>query len=287
MSRRVMLLVNLDKPGAGEAARAVRGAIESHGKVVHEEPAEWGEPIRQTHGADLVVVLGGDGTLMAQSRRCVDLNLPMLGVNVGKVGFLAEFDLNAVLEQAPRLFGREILALREHPVLAAEVSGHGAGIALNEVVVTAGPPYRMIELCLRIDGADGPQLSGDGLIVSTPMGSTAYNLSAGGPIVSPGVDALAITPIAAHSLAFRPIVVPGESVVELEVLRANHGNGENPGTALVLDGQVHRRLGEGDRVRIARDGRRVAFVRNERASYWSTVIDKLHWGAPPKAREGS
>ena len=289
MGRRVLMLVNREKPGADDVAARVHAAVERFGTLVGEENAEWGE-LRGFGGdgggeVDLVVVLGGDGTLMAQSRRCLGLGVPLLGVNAGRVGFLAEFDADAVEAQAEALFGDGELSLRRHPVLRAEVGGEVAGIAVNEAVVTAGPPYRMIELCLRIDGEAGPKLSGDGLIVGTPMGSTAYNLSAGGPIMAPEVDGLVITPIAAHSLAFRPIVVVGESVVELELLRANAGNGENPGTALVLDGQVNRRLGEGDRVTIRREGRSVSFVRNGSASYWQTVIQKLHWAAPPRERD--
>jgi NAD+ kinase len=151
--------------------------------------------------------------------------------------------------------------------------------ALNECVVTSGPPYRMIALSVSINGEAGPTFSGDGLIVSTPTGSTAYNVSAGGPIVSPDTDALVITPIAAHSLAFRPIVVAGSSDIEATMLRGNAG-----GTALVLDGHVVATLGEGDRVRVGREGPPIRFVRNPRGSYWTTLIEKLNWAIPPRLR---
>lgn len=298
MPRSVLLLVNRDKPEAAQAAGEVRALIERHGRVVAEQDGGSSEPVRDAKGADLIVVLGGDGTLLSQARRCADLNLPLLGVNVGRLGFLAEFDLASLREQAAAVLGGPGLATHEVRMLRAEVFEGGAkqsrfsDTALNEAVVTAGPPYRMISLALSIDGAPGPTVSGDGLIVSTPTGSTAYNVSAGGPIVAPGTDAMVITPIAAHSLAFRPIVVPGSSRVEFTMLRVNEGRGPadrrqgaGRGTTLVLDGQVTTPLGEGERVSVTLDGRRVRFVRNPRGSYWATLIDKLVWAAPPRMRK--
>jgi NAD+ kinase len=129
-------------------------------------------------------------------------------------------------------------------------------------------------------------VSGDGMIVSTPTGSTAYNVSAGGPIVGPGVDAMTITPIAAHSLSFRPIVVGADSRVELLMLRVNAGraDGQATGTTLVMDGQVSTPLAAGDRITLTRDARPVYFVRNPLGGYWRTLIDKMHWAASPRLR---
>ncbi len=157
------------------------------------------------------------------------------------------------------------------------------GHALNEAVVTAGPPYRVIELCIVINGEPGPSVRGDGVIVSTALGSTAYNVSAGGPIVHPGVDATLITPIAAHSLAFRPIAVPGDSTIEIVPTQLN--NRGEAGTTLVLDGQIQRRIHAGQRVRIARSDQAVKLVTNTESVYWRTLIDKLHWAKPPALRD--
>lgn len=307
MPRSVLLVVNRDKPEAATAAAEVRGLIERYGKLVGELDSDAGEPLRDARGADLIVVLGGDGTLLSQARRCVDLGLPLLGVNLGKLGFLAEFDLASLREQAGAVLGGSPPATHVVRMLRTEVFEPGApapkgapppvprftGSALNECVVTAGPPYRMISMALSIDGEPGPTVSGDGLIVSTPTGSTAYNVSAGGPIVAPGADATVITPIAAHSLAFRPIVVPASSRVELTMLRVNQSfgpgdrrHGPGRGTSLVLDGHATTWLAEGERVVVTSDGRPVHFVRNPRGSYWATLIDKLHWAAPPKLRAG-
>jgi NAD+ kinase len=150
---------------------------------------------------------------------------------------------------------------------------------LNECVITAGPPFRMIAIETRFNQEAGPTVSGDGIIVSTPTGSTAYNVSAGGPIVAPDADVLLITPIAAHSLAFRPIVVGATSRIELTMQRVNKG-----GTVLVLDGQVTQPLAVGDRIVLTRDSRRIRFVRNPRGGYWSTLTDKMRWGEAPRVR---
>lgn len=284
MPRRVLLLVNRDKSDAAPAAARVRAVIERHGVLVRElDAALNGEPIDDTH-ADLVVVLGGDGTLLTQSRRCIRLGAPMLGVNAGRLGFMAEFDVDALEAQGEAIFGDGPLTTSHAaPLLVSITSERGetrpCGLALNEAVITAGPPFRMIELCLRIDGAAGPRLSGDGLIVSTPLGSTAYNLSAGGPILSPGVPAWSVTPIAAHSLAFRPIIVPETTELEASLLRVNEG-----GSSVVLDGQVVAPVDAGDRVRIRRADERVRFVRNPQGNFWRTVIEKLHWAAAPTVR---
>lgn len=289
MSRRVLLLVNRDKPDAAHAAAQVRALIASRGACVAElDAVQSAEPLTDAHGAQLIVVLGGDGTLISQARRCAALQLPILGVNVGRLGFLAEYDLASLREQAAFVFGDDPLPTRELRQLRAQVHAHAArsphfeAAAINEAVVNAGPPYRMISMALRIGREDGPTVTGDGLIVSTPTGSTAYNVSAGGPILAPELDAMVITPIAAHTLAFRPVVVPIDTRIELAILRANAAGPH--GTSLSLDGQLNCPLREGDRVTIARDPRTIRFVRNPLASYWATLIDKLHWAAPPTLR---
>lgn len=286
-----MLLVNRTKPDVVAALGEVRGLITAHGSIVAEAEATSDEPILDARGANLIVVLGGDGTLLSQSRRCVGLGLPMLGVNLGKLGFMAEFDLASLREQAPTLFGDGALSLQDRPLIRCGVHAVGGparfeGLALNDCVVTAGPPYRMISIGLRIDGQAGPTVDGDGLIVSTPIGSTAYNVSAGGSILSPHVDALAITPIAAHSLSFRPVVVAGSSRIELLLHRVNEPAPGAPGagTTLVLDGQVLVPLSRGDRVVLHRNSERVRFVRNPRTSYWATLLTKMNWAAPPRGR---
>ena len=291
MPRSVLLLINRDKPDAVAAADEVRAMIRAYGILAAEVDAQSGPPLSDARGATLIVVLGGDGTLLSQTRRCANLSVPLLGVNFGKLGFLAEYDLTSLREQAPFLFSDAALPTRVIHMLRAEVfSGESSSprfssAALNECVLTAGPPYRMISLALRINKEEGPIVSGDGIIVSTPTGSTAYNVSAGGPIVTPDVDAMVITPIAAHSLAFRPIVVGADSRIELTMHRVNPPAAPgNPGTVLVLDGQVSTPLSVGDRIVLGRDQRPIQFVRNPLGGYWSTLTDKMHWAAAPRLR---
>lgn len=300
MGRSVLLIVNREKPEVCGALGEIRGLIERHGTLVGELDAHGGA-IEDACGAELIVVLGGDGTILAQTRRCVDLGVPILGVNFGRLGFLAEFDASCFSSRAALLLGGAApLPIVERLMISASVFAPGdsdgseprfRGVALNDAVVTNGPPYRMIELGLRIDGSEGPVFSGDGVVASTPVGSTGYSVSAGGPIVSPGLRALTIAPIAAHSLAFRPIVLPGEAEVELTVLRANvmpgcgDGADRDPawaGTTLVLDGQVLHPLGGGERIRLGAHARPALLVENPEVGYWQTLVEKMHWGLSPR-----
>jgi len=288
MGRRILLFVNSSRPHIQKVIGHVRTLIETHGTIV-EELNTRGEPITDTKGADLIVVLGGDGTILGQARRCVGLGIPIVGINLGHLGFLAEFDLDAFETHAPRLIGGGELNIDDRLMIRVEVTRNGeqicTGTALNDCVVTAGPPFRMIEIGISIDHENGPTLKGDGVIVSTPSGSTAYSSSAGGPIVAPGLEAMTITPIAAHSLAFRPIVVPAASVIELDIHAANSVDDSDAcrcsGTTLVLDGQVMQPLTGGERIRIERNADHLRLVRNPDMSYWRTLVRKLHWAVPP------
>ncbi len=290
MPRRVLLLVNRDKPRVHAALDEIRAIINEHGTLAAELDTNDG-PLTDAHSADLIIVLGGDGTFLAQVRRCAALGLPMMGVNFGNLGFLAEFDLASFRAQAAHLFGSAPLLTSDRLLIACEVfRGRNKapvfkGHALNDWVVTAGAPFRLIEIRMFFDGTEGPLLRGDGLIVSTPTGSTGYSVSAGGPIIAPGVEAIAVTPIAAHSLGFRPLVVPTSTTLELVLDRANAGASSGAvsghGTTLVQDGQVLVPLHDGDRLRFSRHTQSVKLVRNPEGSYWRTLMRKMHWATPP------
>lgn len=289
--RSTLLVVNPDKPHADKAALELIALIEQHGRLIAQIPS-GDEPLPSgAEGADLIVVIGGDGTLLGESRRFAGRSVPVLGVNIGKLGFLAEFDLESVREQAESLFGRGQLRTREVSMLRAQIRTctgclEHVGVAMNEAVVTAGPPYRVIELGIRINGSPGPVVRGDGIIVSTAVGSTAYNVSAGGPIVHPLVDTTVITPIAAHSLAFRPIAVPGTSSIEISPIRINDEEASG-GTTLVLDGQIQRRIMPDERVLVTRSAETLRLVINPANNYWRTLADKLHWAKPPAAPQAA
>lgn len=290
MRRRTLLLINTSKPDAVEAEASVRALIEKHGVLVGEaDGADESSDDATFADAELAIVLGGDGTLLSHARRFGHLGIPLLGVNFGKLGFLAEFDMESLRAQAADLLGGGELPTRELRRLRAEV--HGAdgrlrlsGTALNDAVIAAGPPFRMIELGLRVDGYAGPRLLGDGLIVSTPTGSTAYNLSAGGPIMEPGVGGLAVTPIAAHTLAFRPIVVSSESTIEIVLHRVNT-DGCGGGTTLLLDGVSEGVCEAGERLVVKQDASRISFVRNRDRPFWQTLVHKMHWAKTPTLRK--
>lgn len=299
MARRVLLLINRSKPEICSVLDEMRSVVTgASGEIVAEHDALVDGPasLEETHGAEVLLVLGGDGTILSQARRFAHLRLPLLGVNYGKLGFLAEFDLESLKRHAAGIFCSGPLNLLPRRMMevrvkrASPLAGLGesevAGLALNDAVVVAGEPFRMIEALLSIDGHPGPVAAGDGVVVSTPIGSTAYNASAGGPIMSPDVDAMVITPIAAQSLSFRPVVVRGSSTVALMMARVNapHGEGGMGGTSLVLDGRVACRLHKGDEVIIKAHDEPVRFVRNPTQNYWATLIQKMHWAARPRLR---
>ncbi len=288
MGRSVVLVVNRAKPEAAAAAREVRALIERHGSVLAEVDARKSARLPKKK-PDLLVVLGGDGTLLSQTRHSAHLDVPLLGVNFGKLGFLAEFDMEALRQQSKTLFGAGSLPTRSVSMLQAECWNpgdkrpHATGLALNEAVITAGPPFRMIELSLSLNGVPGPVMRGDGLIIATPVGSTAYTLSAGGPVLAPSVDAIVVTPVAPQSLAFRPLVLSADSLLEVGMIRVNQGPGGS-GSALVLDGQEMTPLESGSRVLVSRHPRRVRFVHNKKTDFLDTLVKKLRWAMAPDLR---
>lgn len=289
MSRTVLVFINRSKPDAVAVLEEVLGMIKSHGRVAGVIDIAEAKPLPSTDGVDLLLVLGGDGSLLSAAHKSRHLGLPILGVNVGRVGFMSGFELDRLRLSAASVFGKGELTTRRLSTLGVEVrsktndSIRFSAVAFNEFVITAGPPFRMISLALTIDGEPGPAVSGDGMIVSTPIGSTAYNVSAGGPIVAPGANAYVITPIAAHSLSFRPIVVPDSCVIELRLDEVNATNGG--GTTLVADGQISHQMLAGDRIRYFGTEQSVELVVDPYVSYWRTLLSKMHWAAAPRQRE--
>jgi NAD+ kinase len=228
---------------------------------------------------DLLVVLGGDGTLLGMAARtgATGRAVPILGVNFGRLGFLTEVTLDelySTLESAlagtAKLQERRLLSatvLRRHETRHAQV-------VLNDVVVTRGEISRVIDLEVTVNGEFVTRAKADGIIVASPTGSTAYNLAASGPIVHPEVDALVITPIAPHTLANRPIVIPAASVVEVRpVESARQGD-----VLATFDGQTTFKLDAHDVVRVTRAPSPVRIVRAASRTYFDTLREKLGWG---------
>ncbi len=294
---RVIILANKDKPPVTEALAELRPWLNQRAKIVAEPDLSLqtsGSSI-PLPGSDLAIVLGGDGTLLSQAKHVVGEGIPMLGVNFGKLGFLAEFNVyqlrrhwDAIAANRCRIGKRVMLEVAAFDAQAADCSVDKVdlahckftGTALNEAVVTAGEPFRIIEIELTINPetshSSSATCAGDGVIVATPSGSTAYNLSAGGPIVSPTTDALCITPICPHSLAFRPIVVHADDCVRLRVVRAN------PGSHLVIDGHESVALEPNEQIWIRRYPKPLLLVHNPELSYWQMLAKKMHWAAKPQ-----
>jgi NAD+ kinase len=231
---------------------------------------------------DLVVVLGGDGTLLAVARRAAG-GPPILGVNLGRLGFLTEVQRNSLY---PALV--EVLAghytLEPRSLFEVEhLRGNGERAtyrALNDVVLAKSALSRVIELSLTVDSRPVARYRADGLVISTPTGSTAYNLSAGGPILHPLLPVAVITPICPHTLTLRPLVVPDSSIVEAAIeARPDEAAGRVDQVYLTIDGQEGSEVGAGDRVRVTRSPQPVYLVRTgERGSIFDGLKAKLHWG---------
>ena len=225
--------------------------------------------------SDMVLVLGGDGTMLSAARLLEERAVPILGVNMGGLGFLTEITLDQLYPALEKVFAKEFM-VEERLMLRADIHRHGEHVAkatvLNDVVVSKGTLARMIEIQILIDGQFVTRLRGDGLIVSTPTGSTAYSLSAGGPIIHPTVQALILTPICPHTLTHRPLLVPRG--VALEVTLTSQAEG----AMATFDGQVGVALVQGDTVAIAVSEHRTQLIRLPDRTYYDLLRRKLKWG---------
>ena len=233
---------------------------------------------------DFAIVFGGDGSIISTARSLSKASVPVIGVNVGKLGFLAEFSVGELKDFFPCLTSGKA-AIERRMMLGCRVFSGGGGrnrtekfcsAALNDIFITAGPPFKMIELKISVDGQPLAGCISDGLIISTPTGSTAYNLSSGGPILSPKMEAMVITPICPHSLSFRPIVINADGKVEVFGIRVNKG------TTVSVDGQVSSRLSIEDVVSVERQSCDFLIVNNPLRSQWDTLATKLGWAEKPK-----
>ncbi len=225
--------------------------------------------------SDMVLVLGGDGTMLSAARLLEERAVPILGVNMGGLGFLTEITLDQLYPALEKVFAQEFM-VEERLMLRADMHRHGEQVAkatvLNDVVVSKGTLARMIEIQILIDGQFVTRLRGDGLIVSTPTGSTAYSLSAGGPIIHPTVQALILTPICPHTLTHRPLLVPRDVALEVTL------TSQVEGAMATFDGQVGVALVQGDTVAIAVSEHRTQLIRLPDRTYYDVLRRKLKWG---------
>jgi len=222
---------------------------------------------------DLMIVIGGDGTLLHAARHFIDSDTPMLGINLGRVGFLTDTPIGSMFEVMEQILAGHLETTR-HFSLHVEVWRDGVkvaeGSAMNDVVLERSAVPRMIGFEMTVQGQFVFRMRGDGLILATPAGSTAYALSSGGPIVHPSVNAISVVPVCPHSLSNRPIVVPAEDVIELKLVESRFG------AALNLDGEELLQVQQGDCAIVRKNGV-ISLVYLPGRNYFEVLRNKLHW----------
>lgn len=271
--KRAIVLGFAGRPHVVEEARRLRPTIEKQVDVVVEDFASAVD-LSQVE-ADVAIVFGGDGSILRAAHQMGYHQLPVLAVNLGRLGYLADLTPNE-LPEALKDFCAGKLEIVEHLMFECRVLRGGdvrvQALGLNETAIHCGPPYALIEVDLYVDSELATTYSGDGLIVSTPVGSTAHSLSAGGPILRKNMQAFVFAPLSPHTLTNRSVVDTADHVYELAVRRPN------PATAVIVDGHVLCTLESEDRVRIERAAPRFLLVNAPGHSYYRTLREKLGWG---------
>lgn len=272
----VLLLSDSRGERVQQESRRLRGWLENRGLAVSERQTDAEDFV--CGPADLGVVLGGDGTFLRAAGCLVGQDFPLIGIRLGSFGYLAELDpqgwephLEALLQGRGAIEYWQRLRCR---VRTATEDWRDLGLALNDVVLTAAKVARIVDVGLRIDGEDITRYRGDGVIVATPVGSTAHSLAAGGPIVERSDRCLLLTPLASHAMSYRPLVLNAARRLEMVVLGARHG------TAVTLDGQDTLNLEEGCVVEVSDAGQDLAVATILPRSRFRTLRERLHWGAP-------
>ena len=277
---RAVLLVDGSRQALADRAADLRSLIERHFDVA-AAISDFALPFPAVD-ADLAIVFGGDGSILRAARQMGFAQIPVLGVNLGRLGFLAEIqpeDLDDILPQ----IATGQYAVVKHLMFDCRVLRDGHEISrtlgLNEATVLAGPPFSMIEVELYVDANLATTYSCDGLIVSTPVGSTAHNLAAGGPIMEKSLQTFVVSPICPHTLTNRPVVDGADHVYELVVPKPNEG------TSLLVDGKPIGQVTASDRIRIERSTAEFQLIEVRGRGYYRTLREKLGWGGRLKAKE--
>ena len=240
------------------------------------EVSERVAPGELTGRAELIIAIGGDGSMLHAARAGATAGIPLLGINRGRLGFLADVHPSEHLESLDRLLAGDYVS-ENRMLLKAEIFGSGepidCGLALNDVVIKRQDTGRMLEFQSTVDGRFVNTHGGDGFIVATPTGSTAYALSCGGPIVAPGLDAIVLAPICPHTLSDRPIVIPATSMTEINIV-------DDPvdSAQVSCDGEVAGEITAGDRLRVAAAEQRVELIHPSEYDYYEILRSKLNWG---------
>lgn len=279
--RRIAVVAKRVSPEAVEAAAELADWLRRRGLAVAvDKPisecagSTGGELFDAGEAYDLVVVLGGDGTLLSVARS-LEVGVPLLGVNLGNLGFLTEVRRSELYPAIMRALAGEV-DIEERAVLDVTLrrsSGETESYrVLNDAVINKSALARIIELALELDGRRVTTYRSDGLIISTPTGSTAYNLSANGPILSPRLPVVVLTPICPHTLSQRPIVVPESATIDVRLVT------DHEEVYLTLDGQEGTHLEVGDTICVRRSPRAVRLVRVSGRTFYDNLRDRLNWG---------
>lgn len=273
-TRRVAIIRHPAKPEAQAIMASLVKCLSRHAEVAATGVIEEAPAILRAN-LDRVIVLGGDGSILAVARGMDSRETPIVGVNFGKLGYLAEFSMADFERHVHVILHDEGLIGRRMMIHAAVHRAEGEVIespAVNDCVVQAGPPFRMVQLSILVDGEQITTVAGDGLVLATPTGSTAHNMSAGGPIVQSQVSAIVLTPLSPHSLTHRPVVVSGSSTLQVLAREVNEG------TTLTIDGQISIPLRRDDELILRRHTRDFLLIHNPTRTAWHTLTTKLKWG---------
>lgn len=281
--RRVGLVANPGKTAGRAVLRQVAEAVAASGRTVQAEAAtaEFGalsvatqpSALKLARAVDLLIVVGGDGTFLGVARDVAGARASMIGVNVGRLGFLTTIPPRRIAESLERIWAGEFRS-EQRPLIEVTAPTVNAGrpvLAMNDFVVARGSGSRLIELAVRVNGCELTQYRCDGLIVSSPTGSTAYSLAAGGAIVSPDAEVFVLTPICPHTLTNRPVILNLNSTIEIVARSANLE------TCLSADGILVGRVECGDAVQIRRSGKCVRLLHLEGDTFFRTLSTKLRW----------
>ncbi len=278
-SKKVKLTIFGD-PAKGHVAKAIDDFLETTANQA-EITGNYNvrKPLPETFkNCDYAVVFGGDGSIIKAARELANSQVPVIGVNLGKLGFLAEFNVSELTNYFDNIVKGKV-TIEKRMMLSCFIERENKKIftstAVNDIFINAGPPYRMVELQIRVNGQSLAGCVSDGLIIATPTGSTAYNLSAGGPILAGKMKAIIINPICPHSLNFRPIVIDPDSNIDIVGLKLNRG------TTLSVDGQISHKVTPKDTITVETHKNKFLIVNNPARTHWDTLAEKLQWAKTP------
>lgn len=286
---RFFLIANSEKDVGLEMADRIKSLIENMGRECHIRQIEnedvsdekfskcrYTNPEEVPEGTDCIIVLGGDGTLILAARDLVKLDIPMIGVNIGNLGYLAEVEKQDIEETIEKLV-TDRYNIESRIMLSGSVYRNGteieSNIALNDIVVGRSGSLRVIDFNIYVDGILLNQYTADGIIISTPTGSTAYNLSAGGPIIEPPANIVVLTPVCAHTLNTRSIVLSAESDIEIEICQDRHNI--NDEKIVSFDGNFNVKLYAGDRIKISKSELDTKIVKLSNKSFVEILQRKM------------